>query len=376
MKNALKNYNLPIDKYNGETDNLLASKQASRDSAIDYIKGIAIIMVFLVHYGQTFGNPMATQFGQMGCQVFIFASGYVCCYSLQRKKSKLDFYKRRFISITPGFYTQLLFVVILNIAFVRIIGRPFVGVGRTDVFSVIVNAFLLHGVIPAANNSVFPGGWFIGSLWLLYLLHPWIYDLYIRAKKPIVIILAGSCLGVLLTFLVNTIIEGDLQVVNNSFEYFLFSNQLCCYLSGMWLFSNIDRLMRIQKGLITIAVVIALGTTVFVFYSNFFARYIIVTPLMGFTSMLGYLLIRKYGFRTKTSKLIVALGRNSFYIYLVHTIAVWPIARALNKMIGMKGIDNQLVALMLLIIPTIAITTVLAFGLKVLVDYEKRLLKL
>jgi fucose 4-O-acetylase-like acetyltransferase len=291
-------------------------------------------------------------------------------------KFKLDFYKRRFISITPGFYTQLLFVVILNLASVRIFGHPFVGVGRTDAFSVLINAFLLHGVIPTANNSVFPGGWFIGSLWILYLLHPWIYDLYVRAKKPIVIVIVGSCCGVLLTLFVNALREGNLNVVNNSFEYFLFSNQLCCYLCGMWLFFNIDRLMRIQKGFITIAAVIALGTTVFVFYSNVFGRYIIVTPLMGVTSMLGYLFFKKNEFQSKASKLILALGRNSFYIYLVHTIAVWPIARALNKMIGMGGIDNQIVALMLLIIPTIAITAALAYGLNILVNYEKRIMKL
>ena len=334
-------------------------------------------MVFLVHYGQTFGNPVVTQFGQMGCQVFIFASGYACCFSLQRNHSKLDFYKRRFISITPGFYTQLIIVVILNIVFARIIGRSFVGVGRTDGLSVLFNVLLLHGIVPAANNSVFPGGWFIGSLWLLYLLHPWMYNLYVRTKKPISITIVGSVCGVLLTLIVNKLIEGNLNVVNNSFVYFLFTNQLCCYLCGMCLFFIIDRRMSFVEGLISVVTVFALGLTVFVFYSNIPVRYIIVTPLMGLSSVFGYLIIKlKCSLKSKVSKLIVALGRNSFYIYLVHTIAVWPVARALNKVIGKVGIDNQLVALMFLIIPTIAITAALAFGLKLLVNYEKRILKL
>ena len=67
-----------------------------RNKSIDLIRGIAIIMVFIVHYGQSFGTPEITEFGQMGCQLFFLVSGYVCCYSYKKCKNAFEFYLRRF----------------------------------------------------------------------------------------------------------------------------------------------------------------------------------------------------------------------------------------------------------------------------------------
>ena len=81
---------------------------------IDFIRAIAIMMVLLVYYGQTFGNPLVTQFGEMGCQMFFFASGYGCSISFNRSKSTKSFYRRRILSIVPAFWTMLTIAVNLE----------------------------------------------------------------------------------------------------------------------------------------------------------------------------------------------------------------------------------------------------------------------
>ena len=49
----------------------------NRLKSLDILKGIAITMVVLVHYNQSYANNInAFKFGQMGCQVFFVLSGF------------------------------------------------------------------------------------------------------------------------------------------------------------------------------------------------------------------------------------------------------------------------------------------------------------
>ena len=270
-------------------------------------------MVFLVHYGQTFGNPILTQFGQMGCQLFIFASGYACCFSLQRSGTAQNFYKKRFISIGPGFYTALIVVVIANLLFSRQFGRPFVGVGNTQPVSILCNIALINGVLPFCNNSVFPGGWFIGTIWLLYIIHPFISKLYENAKIKWVPTIILTFLGMVITIVLNYLFKGSIAVENNSFEYFLFTNQLSCYLLGINLYylrkDSVESSLWIAFGLSFIFLI----ATIFTFYSGMDFQYLLVCPLMGCFALCFFLALSKFMDNNK-NRLITYIGEHSFYI--------------------------------------------------------------
>lgn len=72
-----------------------------RNPLVDIFKGIAIIMVILVHSAQTFELPgginYIPRFGQMGCQIFFLLSSFTMAYNLggvnySYKKESKDFY--------------------------------------------------------------------------------------------------------------------------------------------------------------------------------------------------------------------------------------------------------------------------------------------
>lgn len=86
---------------------------------IDSIRGIAILMVVLVHTGQitllvsksqhfTFIQPLLVKYGQMGVQLFFVASAYTLCLSsFNRKNETNKFTKyaiRRYFRIAPAYY--------------------------------------------------------------------------------------------------------------------------------------------------------------------------------------------------------------------------------------------------------------------------------
>lgn len=56
-----------------------------RNPLVDIFKGIAIIMVIIVHSAQTFELPEGInyipKFGQMGCQIFFLLSSFTMIYS-------------------------------------------------------------------------------------------------------------------------------------------------------------------------------------------------------------------------------------------------------------------------------------------------------
>lgn len=45
----------------------------------------------------------------------------------------------------------------------------------TDILGIIINVFCLNGLIPQYNNNIVPGGWYIGTLVILYLMFPITY---------------------------------------------------------------------------------------------------------------------------------------------------------------------------------------------------------
>ena len=149
----------------------LTKQATNRNNTIDFIRGIGIAMIFLVHYGQAFGNPLFTRIGQMGCQAFFFASGYTCSISFKKNTNIKVFYKKRYISLAYGYYTILTVTVFANIIFKLLLNIDFYGT-NTGPVSIICNILMIHGLLPFCNNNVFPGGWFVGTIVIMYLLHP------------------------------------------------------------------------------------------------------------------------------------------------------------------------------------------------------------
>ena len=84
---------------------------------INSARGIAIIMVIIVHASQLYHFKNSTikmlfDYGQMGVQLFFIASAYTLCLSSEKRKDEentlTNFYTRRFFRIFPIYYLGII----------------------------------------------------------------------------------------------------------------------------------------------------------------------------------------------------------------------------------------------------------------------------
>lgn len=83
------------------------------------LRGIAIMMVILIHVEQMIDGKnryivMASEFGQMGCQMFFILSGFGLCYAWKKISTTnfrikyCRFLKSRWMKLAPPYYLTLL----------------------------------------------------------------------------------------------------------------------------------------------------------------------------------------------------------------------------------------------------------------------------
>ena len=135
---------------------------------IDALRGIAVLLVILVHFGQRVPiNKVLSQlseFGQYGVQLFFVMSAFTLCYSMKKESEfsfrvYCSFMVRRFFRIAPLYYLAIALYFLFTYLCLKYTGRtPFTSPGEYSVGSVLSNVFFIHGLVPAGNNSIVPGG--------------------------------------------------------------------------------------------------------------------------------------------------------------------------------------------------------------------------
>ena len=173
---------MQVEKFNRQT----------RYVSVDIVKGIAMIMVILVHYGQNYsiGIAKVCWYLQMGCPMFFVASGFgIMCLVNNRYKGALttknigQFYFSRFKSLAPGWYIAFIGIFLVNTILLYLTGKTLSFGTNRGVLSILCNLIFLNGLLPFCNNNVMLGGWYIGTTVILYLLTPLILLGLSRARN-------------------------------------------------------------------------------------------------------------------------------------------------------------------------------------------------
>ena len=162
--------------------------------SMDILKGIGIIMIIIVHNRHFLMQDMSglrplINYGQMGCQLFFFVSGFSLCYAWEhlseprRAPKYARFVLRRYLRLAPGFLFFMIIHFSLNILLIHVLNFPAGFIMNRTLPGILTNVFFLHGLFPDYINSVFPGGWYIGTAFLLYLAFPFLYGLARRLRR-------------------------------------------------------------------------------------------------------------------------------------------------------------------------------------------------
>ena len=211
---------------------------------------------------------------------------------------------------------------------------------------------------------------------ILYLFSPLLYKLISKAKSKALMCLFISIASLLILFLLCDAF-GDSNLAftyeNNSFAYFSFLNQLPCFVLGMLLWFSVDETLHNRfdekKLKMSCTITCFLGFllmlfSIFIFFypGNKYAIFLKAT-LVGLSTyfiLKGLILMEKASNKKPLGVIkqkMLIIGRDSFYIYLVHPLLIWIFCPLCKKVITSFGFDwnNGFVFLILLIV-VIALT--------------------
>lgn len=297
-----------------------------------------MIMVILCHYGQCFNLPVAhaLQYCRMGCPIFFVASGFgVMCLINKRYNGELNitnirsFYLSRFKALAPGWYIGILIIYLANTATILLAGRTLNFGTNRGIISIICNALFLQGLLPFCNNNVMPGGWYIGTTVILYLLTPLILKTMRLFSSRRIFFVISSALCIILELVLFLLFDN--QFIKQDFYYYFFAIHYPEYLLGMILYHNINEIRNPKiyiKNLLLGLAFLIIAITLF-----FLLPHIIAQVLSAWATAISayfflyYMLIYEQSHIHISIKSLNSYGKYSFYIYLLHEFFAFTLTR-------------------------------------------------
>jgi peptidoglycan/LPS O-acetylase OafA/YrhL len=312
----------------GETG---SARRTGKQEYIDALRGLAILMVILIHTGQSVGNlspwvAAAVEYGQLGVQLFFVASAYTMCMAWQRRSHEplpmRSFYLRRFFRIAPLYYVAILLYYVVYVV------APGGALGFSPPytpFNMAANALLVHGFVPSANNTIVPGGWSIGTEMAFYLVFPFLFVLTEKWKahpaRLVAALLVVMVLNVLMQALVSRATPPRLQ--NNSFMYFSLLNQLPVFLIGIvgfWWNEGRASKPGADRALSATGFLVGTALCVFLWQADYRFSFALVPAAAGLSFLFLLNLFR--GFEHH-GRLLRRIGQVSYSMYVFHFIFAW-----------------------------------------------------
>ena len=320
---------------------------------------VAIMFVAFFHSDFSSAVPFFEFVKRTGCggvDIFFFASGIGCYYSLRKDSDPVRFIKRRFNRLAPTYFVFIVLWIILRFFVEKL------------TFSQIIGNFF--GVQYFTNN----GGefnWYIGALILFYLLSPYIFALTektdTKPKTAAVILLS---LVISLTFL-------------NAKSALIIASRFPIFIIGMAAARDSFKVEYIKKKYIVIlGILSAIGLalmyvlvtrkceTLLWQYGLMWYPYIIIVPGVCLLISAAANALDK----TKVGKKIVSfflfVSRYTFEIYLLHIVILQIFHSYYDKVNDKiaKGILNIDLGGCFQIIPFLILITAGVFVLKKLTD--------
>jgi peptidoglycan/LPS O-acetylase OafA/YrhL len=307
-----------------------------RKSYLDAVRAFAAFLVVVVHTGQFFPAPnhfvqLFAAMGQLGVQLFFVLSAFLIFESLDRLRGKAapltEFFVHRFLRIAPLYYTA---IVVSLVMFRGLFPGLGMGVAYTPQ-NIIANVLLLHGLVPAANQSIVGGGWSVGTEVLFYLLAPMLFLL--RNRWQILIVVAALCYPTVL-WLVRLgwpSLGAPGFVEDNHFLYFSIANQLPVFICGCLLFAFKNRAFALPAIAVILGWIGSIAGAGYIWETNFGGTMtFFYIPLLGGISSAFFIVLMS---RIQVSnRLVLEFGRRAFSIYMFNLPALLLVQYGANRL--------------------------------------------
>ncbi|MBC7981250.1 MAG: acyltransferase [Armatimonadetes bacterium] len=315
---------------------------------VDALRGIAVLLVVLVHCGQQAPPEQVfsqiSRFGQYGVQLFFVMSAFTLCHSMKKTeelnpREYLSFMTRRFFRIAPLYYLAIPGYFVFSYLCLRYIGRtPFTLPADYSFMAVAANVLFLHGLYPPGNNSIVPGGWSIGTEFLFYAVFPFLFILSRRNRLHIGYAALVSLLATIFLVFIRWKIGKTGEIGMNDFIRFSVFNQFPCFALGMlyYFYSKNRSFERAVK-------ILAPISAVFLVVPHNWQSEMIFTPFCVGICSVGLALVLE---NSRIPHLIARIGQLSFSIYILHFIPVFLVGK-LYKLYFPVHFKSELVSILM-----------------------------
>ena len=299
----------------------------------DVWMGIAILWVLMYHAPIYLKNDVYNfikSLGYGGVDIFLFASGIGCYFSLNKNNNILAFIKKRFIRIMPMYF---IFTMIWCI-------YKYFSSGMT-LKAILGNVFCVQYII----NSTYSFNWYLCALWILYILAPYFKQIIDHQNSR------KSKLSLILCLLIFTIPFFEARY------FIIIVTRLPIFVIGMYIAkSGLTGNILTKKHLFSSILLTILGVILqricLVHFKDYMWNYglywypfILIVPGLCIAISLFFSLLQKCKLRIFEIALSF-VGKNSFEIYLTH-IFIFDIYKFLtNHGIIKKSNLNVIIAIL------------------------------
>lgn len=294
---------------------------------IDSLRGIAILLVILVHVGYMYNETILHYYpnflykfirnGQLGVQLFFIVSALTLTMSwysrLEESHKIIKFFIRRFFRIAPLFYLAIIYFTFEKFLNFNLTTFNFSEIPRKGI---IYSFLFINGFFPKYINSIVPGGWSITIEFMFYSITPLILSKIKNINKSIQFV--SVCL--IITYFLNKYIIGYFTN-NEEFLYYNIVSQLPIFLLGIlcyWII-KFDK----TKDYISRTSLICIISVIFLFCYE-------PIPYHFLYSLIFVLLIviqSYFPVQLFSNQVLARIGQLSFSMYLVHFAIIYFLNR-------------------------------------------------
>lgn len=302
---------------------------------VDSLRGIAILMVILVHSSHAITDLKAiewiiTSYGQMGVQLFFVASAFTLCLSADKREGENNRIKnyaiRRYLRIAPLYYFGLALYLTINLLDNHYNTSRFLLTEPFTFANILTNITFTHGFYAPGNNSVVPGGWSIAVEVIFYLLFPFIHSRITKQRQnrtliSFLVFMIITIISQITIFSITQITNTPLQV--NSFLYFNIINQLPVFCLGILYYYYRKDMLPAFNWKVNI-LLFATFTFITIYLgplgtSNSGHRFSVTPILSGVSFLFLFELFRQV--EKVNIQILKKIGRLSFSMYILHFIS-------------------------------------------------------
>ena len=162
---------------------------------LDMIRSLSLIFVIIFHYnihlrwnnisgGNVFNIVSNEYLGPIGVSLFLIISGAALMYSYQTDLYILDFFKRRFWTIYPVFWTGFIIAFLFTFYMNKTINHD--ASNWTIILTILGIDGYTNRIVP---NFFLVGEWFLGFILQFYLIFPILRRFVIKKPKAFLIVI-------------------------------------------------------------------------------------------------------------------------------------------------------------------------------------------